>query len=333
MARHRRPVVGQTAPVTIFTRPRIARAAAKAVQRLSSLVESLLARRSRVRLPEFACDREVLTIPTSYGPARAWLYRPHPVIDTPPIHLNLHGGGFVLGLPEQDDGLCRALCSRAGAVVVNVDYVLAPQHPFPQPVEQAYEIACWLAGPGSAYGWDGTRLTVGGQSAGGSLAGATARLSLERGGPRIALQVLHYAPLDLTVPIREKTSAIAKPVLRPWLGELFDTCYLPDQQWAVDRLVSPASASDNADLTGIAPAVIIAAEYDVLLAEAARYAARLDRFGALVDDVVVAGQDHGYDADDDERARETYELIAKHVLAATGARRPGGRAFSRADLS
>lgn len=290
----------------------------RVLQRLARLSESAADRWVRTRLPEFGVDRTFLTIPTTYGEARAWLYRPPGTgSDTAPVHLNLHGGGFLLGLPQQDDALCRALCAMSGAVIINADYVLAPQHPFPAAVEQAYEITGWLAGPGSAYGWDGDRLTVGGQSAGGSLAAAVARLGLARGGPAVALQVLHYPPLDLTIPAPDKRSTIARPMLRPWLGELFDGCYLTDRDHAADRLVSPASAADDADLTGIAPAVIIAAEQDILRAEAERYAARLAQVDALTELKIIRDRDHAYDHGDDDAARASYAVIAEHLRRAT----------------
>lgn len=292
----------------------VADLAAHVIQGFTAIVEPTAARQAGARLPDFRCDREIVTIPTTRGAARAWIYRPRRATGIPPVHLNLHGGGFVIGFPQQDDALCRALCALTGWVIVNADYVLAPRHPFPTAALQSYEIASWVAGPGSAYGWDGSRLTVGGQSAGGSLAAAVARLAWERGGPSIALQVLHYPALDLAVPVMEKTSPLAKPLLRPWLAELFTTCYLPDPARAADRLVSPAGSDDRADLTGIAPAVIIAAAQDVLLAEAERYAARLDRVGALGELRIITDRDHGYDQFDDEHARLTYRHIADRLL-------------------
>ena len=234
-----------------------------------------------------------------------------------PVYVNLHGGGFVLSMTDYDDPMCRALAARLGAVVLNVDYVVAPQHPFPAPPHHVYEVLQWIVDKGSGHGWDGTRLTIGGQSAGGALAAAAARLALERGEPAIALQVLHYAPLDLTVPASAKPSPIAKPMLRPWMGDVFDTCYVPDPTDRADRLVSPAGVADTADLSGIAPAVVIAAENDILHDEAWRYADRLDEAGSLVQYHEVKGADHGYDQKDDQRARSVYSMIAGHIMRAT----------------
>jgi acetyl esterase/lipase len=102
-------------------------------------------------------------------------------------------------------------------------------------------------------------------------------------------------------------------MLRPWMAEVFDGSYAPDPGVRGDRLISPAGAGDTADLTGIAPALVITAELDLLRAEGDRYAERLRRAGALVEHHVVIGADHAYDAEDDGRAREVYALVARHV--------------------
>jgi acetyl esterase len=213
-------------------------------------------------------------------------------------------------------------------VVVNVDYVVAPAHQFPAPPHQAFEVVRWVAAHGAAQGWDGARLTVGGQSAGGALAAAVARQALEQGGPAIALQVLHYPPLDLAMSAKDKRSVIAKPMLRPWMAEIFDSAYAPDARTRTDRLISPANPADRADIRGIAPALVITAEFDLLRAEGLRYAERLRAAGALVEHHDVAQADHGYDVKDEQRARESYARIARHLREAV---RPRGAAAFRTD--
>lgn len=310
--------------MSLLARPAVAALAAKTMQR----VVRLAARRSggpgspaswQARFPEYPHDVRALTVPTSVAPAPVTVYAPPGGTATrPPVHVNFHGGGYVMSMPEMDDALCRFLAVEAGVVVVNVRYVVAPQHPFPAPTTQAYEVVRWIAGHGAAHGWDGGRLTVGGQSAGGGLAAAVARQAHEQGGPPIALQVLHYPPLDLATPAGDKKAAVARPVLRPWMGEIFDASYVPDARQRAHRLVSPAGAADTADLTGIAPALVITAEHDRLRAEAIRYAERLGAAGALAEHHDVPGADHGYDAGDDEKARAVYALIARHLARAVG---------------
>ncbi|NNN30287.1 alpha/beta hydrolase fold domain-containing protein [Streptomyces sp. S3(2020)] len=305
--------------MSLLARPSIAPLVAKAMQRATRLAGRRLALSSYARFPEHPRKVRELTIPTSVAPARATVYLPAASEDTAPaVHVNFHGGGYVMTLTELDDPLCRFLAAEAGVVVINVDYAVAPQHPFPAPPRQAYEVVRWVAEHGAEQGWDGGRLTVGGQSAGGGLAAAVARQALEEAGPEIALQVLHYPPLDLATGIRGKRAAIARPMLRPWMGDVFDTSYIPDVRLRRDRLASPAHPSDTADLKGIAPALIVTAEYDILKAEAQSYADRLRTAGALAGHHDVAGADHGYDGKDDVKARETYALIARHLRDAVG---------------
>lgn len=307
--------------MSVFSRPFVSTAIARSLQAATGAGATRMAVSARGRLPEFVADIEKLEVPTRVGTAKITIYRAanasSPTGALPAVHINLHGGGYVLALTDMDDPVCRALAVQSGSVVINVDYVVAPQHPFPAPSDQVFEVMEWVAANGEQNGWDGSRLTIGGQSAGGGLAAAVARLAFERGGPRIALQVLHYPPLDLSVAAGSKRSPIARPMLRPWMGEVYDTAYVPDPGARTDRLVSPAGAADRADLTGIAPAVIVAAEQDILRDEARRYADRLDAAGSLVEYREVAGSDHGYDLKDDERARNSYRFIAAHIRQTT----------------
>jgi acetyl esterase len=305
--------------MSVLARPAVAALAAKGFQRVVLLSER---RSSPVRFPEYPRNTRELTIPTSVGPARAVVYSPANAVEQPPVHVNFHGGGYILALTELDDPLCRYLAAEAGVVVVNVDYAVAPQHPFPEPPRQAFEVVRWVAEHSAEEGWDGTRLSIGGQSAGGGLAAAAARLALEEGGPAIALQVLHYPPLDLATSFKDKGTPIKGSELRPWMAEIFNNSYVPDPRDRADRLVSPGNPADTADLTGIAPALVITAQFDLLRPEAERYAERLRAAKALVELHDVASADHGYDVRDDAKAREVYALIAAQIRQATQGRAP-----------
>lgn len=275
--------------------------------------------KSVVRFPEIAGRTTEVTIGTRHGPVSATVYHP-PAATNPPVYVNAHGGGFIVGHREQDDPWCRYLAANAGVLVINPDYGLAPRHRFPAAVHQIYDVVCWAAGPDRD--WDGTRLCVGGQSAGGNLSAAAARLALENGGPDIALQVLHYAPLDLVTPSRDKPSTLGRrAVMKPWMSEVFDTAYIPELAQRRDRLASPAWG-DNADnIAGIAPALIVTAEHDRLRDEARRYAGKLGAVAALAEYHEVAGVDHGYNimSEAGDVTRRTYAHIAEHVVRATGA--------------
>ncbi len=279
------------------------------------------AAKSAVSFPELTCRTTSHRIPTRHGQVPATVYHP-PSSDEDSsdaaVYVNVHGGGFVVGHPEQDDPWCRYLATHAGVAVINPDYVLAPRYRFPAAPQQIYDIVCWAADP--ERDWDGSRLCVGGQSAGGNLSAAAARLALANGGPAIALQVVHYAPLDLVAPTRDKPSTVgSRAIMKPWMGEVFDTAYIPDPMQRRDPLASPAWGCNADGLEGIAPALIIAAEHDRLRGEARRYAAKLDEVGALIEYYEVPGVDHGYNimSDSLEATRHTYARTVDHVLTAT----------------
>jgi acetyl esterase/lipase len=289
---------------------------------IADTLARLLQRRPAPRLApevsfaEVPARTETVTIPTRHGGIQAVVYWPEASSDLVPVYVNFHGGGFVIRHPEQDDPLCRYIAANAGVAVVNVDYDVAPSHRFPDPVEEAYDAVCWAARPG--HGWDGSRLCVGGQSAGGALAAAAARLALEQGGPAIALQVLHYPPLDLATPPRDKRVA-GKSLISVPVEEIFDAVYLPSPEARRDRLASPAWGSNGDGLSGIAPALVITCEVDRLHDEGVTYADKLAAAGALREHRDLAGTDHGYNLRVRDRALidDSYALITKHVIAAT----------------
>jgi acetyl esterase len=270
-----------------------------------------------VRFPEIAGRSTLVSIPTRHGDTPATVYYPHPHTGKrPAVYVNIHGGGFVVGHREQDDPWCRYLAAHANVVVVNTDYVLAPHRRFPAPVEQAYDVLRWAAS--DERDWDDSRLCVGGQSAGGNLATAAARLALENGGPQIKLQVLQYAPLDLVTRTKDKRSPAGRAAaMRPWM-EVFDTAYIPDPTQRRDRLASPAWGTNADHIKGIAPALVVTAEFDRLRDEAAAYADKLDVAGSLVEYHEVRGVDHGYNimSDAADITRQTYSFIADQVARA-----------------
>jgi acetyl esterase len=271
-----------------------------------------------VRFPEITGRSTVVSIPTRHGDTPATVYYPNPQTGKrPAVYVNIHGGGFVVGHREQDDPWCRYLAAHANVVVVNTDYVLAPNRRFPAPVEQVYDVLRWAAS--DERDWDGSRLCVGGQSAGGNLSAAAARLALENGGPQIKLQVLHYAPLDLATRMKDKCSPAGRAaVMRPWMGEVFDTAYIPDPTQRRDRLASPAWGTNGDHIKGIAPTLVVTAEFDRLRDEAAAYADKLDVAGSLVEYHEVQGVDHGYNimSDAADITRQMYALLADHVARA-----------------
>lgn len=197
-----------------------------------------------------------------------------------------HGGGFVVGSADVWDSVCRNIALGAGCRVVSVDYRLAPEHPFPAAVDDAYAATAWAARafPGS--------LAVGGDSAGATLAIAVCLLARERGGPRIALQALAYPACDLSSFATASHARFGQGLfLTVEALTFFRDCWLPSPKDHKNPLASPLLAED---LAGLPPCLILAAEYDALLDEGEAYAARLRAAGIPCTRTVYPGMIHGF---------------------------------------
>ncbi|MDX3691381.1 alpha/beta hydrolase [Streptomyces europaeiscabiei] len=233
---------------------------------------------------------ETLRIETGAGPVDCTVYRPPAGTTTPaPVYINFHGGGFIVARPEQDDHICRYIAATAGCVVINVDYAVAPQRTFPTAVTQAYDVTAWVVEHGEAHDWDGSRVAVGGHSAGANLTAGVCRTARDRGTFTPRLQIIDSAPLDMVADPATKLSRIAKPLLSPQLMRIFTAAYVPDPADLADPLASPGLADD---LAGLPPALVITAENDRLRDEGDAYAKALEAAGVPVTHRVFEGVDH-----------------------------------------
>jgi acetyl esterase len=232
-------------------------------------------------------DRE---IPGPAGPIPVRVYRPSDEPDLP-VLLYLHGGGWTIGTLDGVEALCRELCTRAGCLVVSVDYRLAPEHPFPAAIEDAYAAARWVAEHGSELGGDGTRLAIGGDSAGGNLAAAVSLLARDAGGPAIALQLLAYPATEYALERPSWLEHAKAPLLTTDDVVWFWGQYLPDASDRADPRATPNSA---ASLAGLPPTFVLTAEYDPIRDDGEAYAARLTQDGVDVTHVRYPGVFHGF---------------------------------------
>ena len=271
-----------------------------------------------LRFTDIPKRTETLRVETGAGPVTCTVYRPPAAVASPaPVYVNFHGGGFVVARPEQDDHICRYIAATAGCVVINVDYAVAPQRPFPAAVTQAYDVTAWVAENGTAHDWDGSRLAVGGHSAGANLTAAVCRTARDRGTFTPRLQILDSAPLDQLADPATKQSPLAKPLLTPQLMRIFTAAYVPDPADLADPLVSPGLADD---LAGLPPALVIGAENDRLRDEGAAYAKALEAAGVPVTHRVFEGVDHYFThAGPAPAGKEAIDLMATTLRTALDA--------------
>jgi acetyl esterase/lipase len=231
---------------------------------------------------------EDVEIPGPAGAIPARAYVPA-TAGTPPVVVYYHGGGWVLGGLDSYDGTCRALANASGAAVVSIDYRLAPEHPFPAAVDDAWAALEWVAANAAELGADPARLAVAGDSAGGNLAAVVALQARDGGSPPLRGQLLVYPVTDATMShpsIEENASGyfLTKADMEWFYGH-----YAPDRpdDWRLSPLAAP-------DLAGVAPALVLTAEYDPLRDEGEAYARRLADAGVPVDLVRKDGLIHGF---------------------------------------
>ena len=222
---------------------------------------------------------------------RVRLYRPHGATSPAPALVYFHGGGWVVGNLESHDHLCRYLAAQAQVVVIAVDYRLAPEHKFPAAFEDALAAIRWVAANAEELAVDAKRLAVGGDSAGGSLAAATALAVRDEGWPMLRLQLLLYPSTDFTADTASMRDNGSGYLLTRAAMEQFIDWYLPARIARTDPRTSPQLAPDH---SGLPAAFVASAEFDPLRDEAHAYADTLQRAGVAVERHCYAGMVHGF---------------------------------------
>ena len=217
--------------------------------------------------------------------------RPHPVT------MFFHGGGFALGDLDTHDVTAREHAVGANSVVVSVDYRLAPEHPYPAAVEDAWAATRWVADNAGEFGADSARLAVAGDSAGGNLAAVMAQLARDarrsaEGGPEVAFQLLWYPSTMWDTTLASFTENADAPVLDGAAMEAFTNWYAGH----LDLTDLPATLAPGraADLSGLAPAYVAVAGHDPLRDDGVRYAELLAAAGGDVELHNAETLVHGY---------------------------------------
>ena len=243
-----------------------------------------------------ACEQQLIPGPPGAPDVRVLVYTP-PGKNTAtmrPAYLHVHGGGYVIGDPEINDGSNRSTAAELDCVVVSVGYRLAPETRFPGALEDCYAALTWLSAQAEQLGVDRSRIAIGGESAGGGHAAALAILARNRGAVPIRLQVLDSPMLD------DRTGSTSDP--HPHCGEFVWTAVSNRFGWQSLLGIEPGSAAvppDAAparvvDLTGLPPAFMTVGALDLFLEENLEYARRLIRFGVPAELHVIPGAFHGF---------------------------------------
>lgn len=208
-----------------------------------------------------------------------------------PALVYFHGGGWVVGNVDSVDHVCRSLAHDAGCVVVSVEYRQAPEHKFPAAAEDAYAALLWVTSNAGVIDVDPARVAVGGDSAGGNLAAVAALQARDRGGPRLAFQLLLWPIIDHSFDTTSYRECAEGYLLTRADMIWFWGHYLASEADGRHPYASPIRAES---LAGLPPALVITAEYDPLRDEGEAYAARLRDAGVPAKAVRFEGTVHGF---------------------------------------
>ena len=248
------------------------------------------------------------------------LYRPAESRQRLPALLWFHGGGYCLGSLQEDDYKARELVAAVGCAVLSVDYRLAPEHPFPAALDDAYAALAWLSAGADQLNIDGARIAVGGLSAGGGLAAGLALAARDRGEYRLLFQSLWCPMLDdrcitpSSIDLAESKIWSRDSNVRAWRA------YLGDDGGA--RNISPYAAPTRAtDLTGLPPVYMRVGSMDLFVDENTAYAERLIEAGVATDFATIDGGFHAFesvvvDARISQRTRGGYYRALQEALFA-----------------
>jgi acetyl esterase/lipase len=227
---------------------------------------------------------------------RVRLYRPVEAGGPLPTLLWIHGGGYVMGTPEMNDPQCAEFARALPALVASVDYRLAPEHPYPVPLEDCYAALRWVQEQASELGVDRERIAIGGASAGGGLAAALALLARDRGEVPVRFQLLVYPMLDDRNQTPSSYEITDRRLIwtREW-NTIGWRAYLGREPGGPDvpAYAAPARAEN---LAGLPPAYLMVGTADLFRDEDILYAQRLMQAGVPTELHVFAGAFHGFDA-------------------------------------
>jgi acetyl esterase len=261
-------------------------------------IPPVLARQSFSGMMEITGPKDVpvgkvdnFSIPGPAGPMRARSYAPIAAAGSLPTLIYFHGGGFVAGSLESHDGLCRLFTAEGGFKVIAVDYRLAPEHPWPAAVDDAWAAVEWIEQNATTLGVDAGRIAVGGDSAGGMLTAIVTQLAREKGGVKIAYQLLLFPNTQ----VGAETSSLKEFAVGYFLErraiEYFNSLYLPS---GTDRNAPKVSPLRAKSFSGLPPAYVMLGGYDPLHDEGLAYAQKLRDAGVKVTIADYADMVHGF---------------------------------------
>ncbi|MDL2229437.1 alpha/beta hydrolase [Treponema sp. OttesenSCG-928-L16] len=261
-------------------------------------------------------EREERDISTEEGPSRCYIFTAKNRVPKCPVHINIHGGGFVRPHLLRDEIYSAKIAHAIEGIVVDVDYRLAPEFPFPAAFNECYGICKWVFAQAGVWDADEKRISLGGHSAGGNLTAAVALKANKTGEFRLCLQVIDYAAIDMLTDPADKPEADIN-MIPAERGRMFFRAYTGgDMETAHSPYCSPSEASDEM-LKGLPEALVISAGRDNFRFEDEAYAARLIAGGVTVTAKRFLNSDHGFITHCTGEWEEAQQLIIRAIRQAS----------------
>ncbi|MEL4319273.1 alpha/beta hydrolase [Leifsonia sp. YIM 134122] len=258
-----------------------------------------LMQKAKPRVPDAPADVVIENVtvpgPAGAGPVSLRVYRPRSLKGAAPALFWIHGGGFISGSPEQDEASSIGFARYLGITVVALRYRLAPGHPSPAAVEDAYAGLRWVISHADERGIDPSRIAIGGASAGGGLAAGLVLYAHDKGEVAPAFQLLVYPMLDDRTVLRTDMDTRNVRIWSPGSNRFGWTSYLGAEPGS-DGVSHYAAPARREDLAGLPPAWIGVGTLDLFHDEDLAYAARLEESGVPCEVVTIPGAPHGFDA-------------------------------------
>lgn len=296
---------------------------------LSSLVTRVIKAPDVALTTREVGEPETVLVPTRHGDVRCFVTRAAadaPLSQqraVPPVHINIHGGAFLIGAPRQDDHLVRCIAGEVGATVVNIDYSTAPRARYPQAHEECFDVLSWARTSGASMGWDDQRVSIGGGSAGGNLALAALELARRAGDPPVRAAALLMPSVDQTIPAAEHVSPLRsangsplRSFVNPRLVRSIEVTYFADASRRGEVLASPVLSND--ELAALPPLLVIGADRDALRPQYERFVAKARHHGIPVTYQCFDDLDHDFPVRPNQAGtvalRELGHLMAAHLM-------------------
>lgn len=274
--------------------------------RATNVVETLITPEYEKNLEFVECDEKF--IKTREGESHVYIITPKENKDIYPLYINIHGGGFVRPYAKRDMIFCSRIAARVGCKVIDIDYKLAPEHPFPKGLNECYAIVKWAFENAKKLNIDTENIILGGHSAGGNFTAAIAVMANKSKDFKLKYQIIDYPFLDaVTDPADKMLEGDLIPAER---ARKFNDLYAGNEEDKRNPLVSLVLATEDI-LIGLPPALVITAAHDSLRAEAEKYAIMMAQAGVEVKVKRFLNSKHGFVVNCQQEFEEGQNLIIK----------------------